>query len=95
MIGFVIGGQLLKVDTNFIIDTESTSSSLQVGAWWPGFLITCIGGLLCGILMFCFPDSLKNEEEGDQEKTSLSVRELSEHVLRKVYFTTSSFLLLF
>ena len=84
ILGFVIGGQLLKVDTNFIIDTDSTSSSLRVGAWWPGFLITCIGGFLCGVFMFCFPGSLKNKEEGDQEKTSLSVRELSEHILRKV-----------
>ena len=71
--GFVLGGQLLNFHTDFIDDSRITSaSSLWVGAWWPGFLVTSIGSLLCATSLFFFPTSLKqnSEEEKDQNQNS-------------------------
>ena len=87
----VIGGQLLKIHTSFSFNIDITlSSSLWVGAWWPGFLITCFGGGLCGGLMFYFPQRLKSIQAATNELQSggnskSSVKELWCQLRRQVF----------
>ena len=58
-IGFVLGSQLLHFHTNFLTDSGITSAStLWVGAWWPGFLISSTMAVICSLCIGCFPKSI-------------------------------------
>ena len=61
-IGYVVGGQLLSLHTDLVADSGlSPASSLWVGAWWPGFLITFTASLLCGSFILCYPSSINRK----------------------------------
>ena len=82
--GFVLGGQLLNFHTDLINDSDITSaSSLWVGAWWPGFLVTSIGSLFCASCLFSFPRSLKQNSEVEKDvqpdQSSLDSEEILKH----------------
>jgi len=62
-IGYVLGGQLLSIHTDLLDDSGLTpESSLWVGAWWPGFLITFSLSLVCGFIIFCYPRSINRKK---------------------------------
>ena len=66
--GFVLGGQLLNFHTDFISNVGiSSSSSLWVGAWWPGFIITAIGSIFCALCLYGFPKTLKDTKTDEVE----------------------------
>ena len=71
----------LKSD-NSLHDSLDSTSSIWVGAWWPGFLITCGGGFLCGLVMFCFPRTLQERDE-NEETTSADSGFINE-IIRKI-----------
>lgn len=82
--GFVIGGQLLNVFTDSIPGLHITpASSLWVGAWWPGFLITGVMAVACAIPLGCFPSNLNkdnvNNNTSEKEETSI-VSELPKYL---------------
>jgi len=61
-VGYVLGGQLLSLHTDLVDDSGLTpSSSLWVGAWWPGFLITFILSIICSFCIFCYPSSINRK----------------------------------
>jgi len=69
--GFVIGGQLLNVFTDSIPGLHITpASSLWVGAWWPGFLITGAMAVACAIPLGCFPSNLNKENVNNNANTT-------------------------
>ena len=87
-IGFVLGGQLLSFHTDFVADSGLTSSSsLWVGAWWPGFLLTFTWALVCGLCLLCYPRSINRRRNtcavtaADKEKSESAVRGLSTEFL--------------
>ena len=39
------------------------ASSLWVGAWWPGFLLTFAASILCALVLQCFPASINRKRD--------------------------------
>ena len=74
-VGYVMGGQLLSIHTDLITDSSlTTSSSLWVGAWWPGFLVTFTAALLTSFFVLCYPSSInrkKNTCQKQKQKTNV------------------------
>ena len=71
---FIIGGKLLSFHTDFLTDSGLTPGSpLWVGAWWPGFLITFLGSLACGLIILCYPRNISKYQSntGDDSSDSL------------------------
>lgn len=61
-VGYVLGGQLLSIHTDLVYHSGLTpASSLWVGAWWPGFLITFILSIICSFCIFCYPSSINRK----------------------------------
>jgi len=70
-IGFVLGGSLLSLHTDLSSSSSITpSSSLWVGAWWPGFLLTFLLSIICALTLQCFPASINRKRD-----TSLASKE--------------------
>jgi len=72
-LGYVVGGQLLSVHTDLTDSSGLTPHSSQwVGAWWPGFLVSCVMAIICSSILFFFPESLveKDAEELSPTKSS-------------------------
>jgi len=62
-IGYILGGLLLSIHTDFLNDSGLTpESSLWVGAWWPGFLLTFVLSIICSFCIFCYPDSINRKK---------------------------------
>lgn len=61
-LGYLLGGQLLKIYTDIDIDPNelglTPSSSVWVGAWWIGFLFSAALGILVAIPICSFPKVL-------------------------------------
>ncbi|CAL1299379.1 unnamed protein product [Larinioides sclopetarius] len=61
-VGYVIGGQFLKLYVDVGVDASelglTSSSSVWVGAWWIGFIFTAILGALVAIPLTAFPKTL-------------------------------------
>merc|ERR1719167_180540 len=76
-IGYVWGGQLLSIHTDLLEDSGLTpESSLWVGAWWPGFLITFSLSVVCGFIIFCYPRSINRKKmKSNSEKTESGLAE--------------------
>jgi len=63
-IGFVMGGSLLSLHTDLVSSPGLTpASSLWVGAWWPGFLLTFIASILSALVLQCFPASINRKRD--------------------------------
>ena len=89
--GFVLGSQMLNLHTEIIQESIMTpSSSLWVGAWWPGFLITSIGSLLCSSYLFSFPISLNPVEEAESK-----IEPDKDGVLKELYSLLTNFAYMF
>ena len=72
-LGYMLGGQLLTLHTDFIKEAEP-SHSLWVGAWWPGFLVTFVGAVTVGFIILCYPPAIKRNRNtaatSDQTESS-------------------------
>jgi len=72
-IGFILAGQLLSIHTDMVVESNLTpESSLWVGAWWPGFLITFVLSLLCGLCIFCYPQHLNPKKKTTTKSEALT-----------------------
>ncbi|XP_051157758.1 solute carrier organic anion transporter family member 4A1 isoform X2 [Leptopilina boulardi] len=74
-LGYVIGGELLKLYTDFLIVDVSTIgltpySNVWVGAWWIGFLACAIVCFVIAIPLLAFPAVLPGSEELSKDKIS-------------------------
>ena len=69
-VGYVLGGQLLTIHTDFLQEMVP-NHSLWVGAWWPGFLVTFLGSFVIGLVMICYPSSI-NRKRNTSIKTEQS-----------------------
>lgn len=73
--GYVVGGELLKLYTDFIIVDPSTigltpDSNVWVGAWWIGFLAAAVICFVIAIPLLAFPPALPGSEELAKERVS-------------------------
>ncbi|XP_061388194.1 solute carrier organic anion transporter family member 4A1 [Musca vetustissima] len=74
-VGYVLGGQLLLIYTDFLqIDVSELSltsaSKVWIGAWWIGFVFAAIACFILAIPIFGYPTSLPGSEKLQQEKIS-------------------------
>uniref|UniRef100_A0A1A9ZVS2 Solute carrier organic anion transporter family member n=1 Tax=Glossina pallidipes TaxID=7398 RepID=A0A1A9ZVS2_GLOPL len=73
--GYVVGGQLLLVYTDFLyIDSSelglTSDSKVWIGAWWVGFLIAALLCFLLAISISGYPKVLPGAEKFQQQKNS-------------------------
>ncbi|XP_033209479.1 solute carrier organic anion transporter family member 4A1 isoform X2 [Belonocnema kinseyi] len=73
--GYVIGGELLKIYTDFpTVDPASIGitphSNVWIGAWWIGFLGSAVVCFIIAIPLLAFPAILPGSEELAKEKVS-------------------------
>ncbi|XP_023328222.1 solute carrier organic anion transporter family member 4A1 isoform X2 [Eurytemora carolleeae] len=74
-LGYVVGGFLLNLHTDLISDSGLTpESSLWVGAWWPGFLVSFILAFICSSLLFCYPPSVSVKGNGPKKSNDVLSR---------------------
>ncbi|XP_064456233.1 solute carrier organic anion transporter family member 4A1-like isoform X3 [Ornithodoros turicata] len=83
-LGFIIGGLTLKCYVDILTDYKAlgitSSSGSWVGAWWLGFLVSAVLGLVLGFIMVMFPKHLPGHDELslEQEKNVIeSIHTLS------------------
>ncbi|XP_046412309.1 solute carrier organic anion transporter family member 4A1 isoform X1 [Neodiprion virginianus] len=74
-LGYVIGGELLQIYTDFlVVDPASVGmtpdSNVWIGAWWIGFLAAGLISLVIAIPLLAFPPSLPGSEELAKERVS-------------------------
>ncbi|XP_030557239.1 solute carrier organic anion transporter family member 4A1 isoform X1 [Drosophila novamexicana] len=74
-VGYVLGGQLLLIYTDFVAvdaaDLSLTSDSkVWIGAWWIGFVFAALVCLLIAIPIFGYPKSLPGAEQLQLAKVS-------------------------
>ncbi|XP_008554726.1 solute carrier organic anion transporter family member 4A1 isoform X1 [Microplitis demolitor] len=74
-LGYVIGGELLKLYTDFLTTDPGTigmtpDSNVWIGAWWIGFVAATIVCIIVAIPIIAFPASLPGAEELAKEKVS-------------------------
>lgn len=74
-VGYVVGGQLLLIYTDFMTVDSNTlgltsQSKVWIGAWWIGFVFAAIACIVLAIPMFGYPESLPGSEEIQQERVS-------------------------
>ncbi|XP_044583037.1 solute carrier organic anion transporter family member 4A1 isoform X1 [Cotesia glomerata] len=73
--GYVIGGELLKLYTDFLTTDSKTigmtpDSNVWIGAWWIGFVAATVVCIVVAIPIIAFPPSLPGSEELAKEKVS-------------------------
>ncbi|XP_054719355.1 LOW QUALITY PROTEIN: solute carrier organic anion transporter family member 4A1-like [Uloborus diversus] len=92
-LGYLMGGQLLKLYVDYGVDANelglSPSSTVWVGAWWIGFVFAAILGLLIAIPMLAFPKTLPCTEKVKAGKVSEMHQKLGESKAAKVDFGSS------
>ncbi|XP_061708271.1 solute carrier organic anion transporter family member 4A1 [Cydia pomonella] len=74
-LGYVVGGQMLKIYTDFVtVDSEALGitpvSSVWIGAWWVGFLLSALLCLIVAVPLLAFPYELPGAEEIRNSKVS-------------------------
>ncbi|XP_049876668.1 solute carrier organic anion transporter family member 4A1 [Pectinophora gossypiella] len=74
-LGFVLGGQMLNIYTDFVtVDAETVGitpvSSVWIGAWWVGFIFSAVLCLVVAIPILAFPHELPGAEEIRASKIS-------------------------
>ncbi|CAD6997102.1 unnamed protein product [Ceratitis capitata] len=74
-VGYVLGGQLLLIYTEFMtVDASelgfTSSSKVWIGAWWIGFVFAAVACILLSIPIFGYPPSLPGAEQLQQQKVS-------------------------
>lgn len=73
--GYVIGGQMLTIYTDFLtVDSDALGvtpvSSVWIGAWWIGFILSAILCLIVAIPLMAFPHELPGAAEIRASKVS-------------------------
>ncbi|KAM3960858.1 LOW QUALITY PROTEIN: solute carrier organic anion transporter family member 4A1 [Aphomia sociella] len=73
--GYVLGGQMLNIYTDFLtVDSETMGitplSSVWIGAWWIGFIFSAVLCLIVAIPLLAFPHELPGAEEIRASKVS-------------------------
>ncbi|XP_048265736.1 solute carrier organic anion transporter family member 4A1 isoform X1 [Bombus affinis] len=74
-LGYVVGGELLKLYTDFITVDPSEigltpNSNVWVGAWWIGFLAAAVICFVIAIPILAFPAALPGSEKLAKERVS-------------------------
>ncbi|XP_011349076.1 solute carrier organic anion transporter family member 4A1 isoform X1 [Ooceraea biroi] len=74
-LGYVIGGELLKIYTDFLTIDSSTiglipDSNVWIGAWWIGFLAAAVICFVIAIPVLAFPAALPGSEELAKDRVS-------------------------
>ncbi|XP_048489286.1 solute carrier organic anion transporter family member 4A1 isoform X1 [Plutella xylostella] len=74
-LGYVVGGQMLNIYTDFITVDSSTVgitplSSVWVGAWWVGFILSALLCLVVAVPLLAFPHELPGAAEIRSSKVS-------------------------
>ncbi|XP_038207850.1 solute carrier organic anion transporter family member 4A1 isoform X1 [Zerene cesonia] len=74
-LGYVVGGQLLYIYTDFATVSSETlgitpSSSVWIGAWWIGFILSAIICLFVALPLLAFPHELPGAAEIRAAKVS-------------------------
>ncbi|XP_066601024.1 solute carrier organic anion transporter family member 4A1 [Prorops nasuta] len=74
-LGYVVGGELLKLYTDFLLVDPSTigltpDSNVWIGAWWIGFLAAAVICFIIAIPILAFPHALPGWEDLAKEKVS-------------------------
>ncbi|XP_034951398.1 solute carrier organic anion transporter family member 4A1 isoform X2 [Chelonus insularis] len=74
-LGYVVGGELLKLYTDFLtVDAGSIGmtpdSNVWIGAWWIGFVGAAVICFVVAIPLLAFPAALPGSEELAKEKVS-------------------------
>ncbi|XP_013188543.2 solute carrier organic anion transporter family member 4A1 [Amyelois transitella] len=74
-LGYVLGGQMLKIYTDFAtVDSETIGitplSSVWIGAWWVGFILSAVLCLIVAVPLLAFPYELPGADEIRASKVS-------------------------
>lgn len=74
-LGYVIGGELLKIYTDFLVVDSTTigltpDNNVWIGAWWIGFLAAAVICFVIAIPVLAFPAALPGSEELAKDKIS-------------------------
>ncbi|XP_025992017.1 solute carrier organic anion transporter family member 4A1 isoform X2 [Solenopsis invicta] len=74
-LGYVVGGELLKIYTDFLTVDSSTigltsDSNVWIGAWWIGFLAAAVICFVIAIPVLAFPAVLPGSEELAKDRVS-------------------------
>ncbi|CAH2989596.1 unnamed protein product [Chilo suppressalis] len=74
-LGYVLGGQMLKIYTDFVtVDSNALGitpeSSVWIGAWWVGFILSALLCLIVAVPLLAFPYELPGAEEIRATKVS-------------------------
>ncbi|EFN65401.1 Solute carrier organic anion transporter family member 4A1 [Camponotus floridanus] len=74
-LGYVIGGELLKIYTDFLtVDSTiiglTPDNNVWIGAWWIGFLVAAVICFIIAIPVLAFPAALPGSEELAKDKIS-------------------------
>ncbi|GIY60220.1 solute carrier organic anion transporter family member 4A1 [Caerostris extrusa] len=92
-LGYLLGGQLLKIYVDYGIDAKelglSPSSTVWVGAWWVGFVFSAVIGFLVAIPMLAFPKTLPSTAKVKAGKVSEMHQKLEESEATRVSFGSS------
>ncbi|XP_042902250.1 solute carrier organic anion transporter family member 4A1 [Parasteatoda tepidariorum] len=92
-LGYLLGGQMLRLYVDFGIDANelglSPSSTVWVGAWWIGFVFAAVLGLLIAIPVLAFPKTLPSTDKVKAGKISEMHQKLQESDAARVDFGSS------
>ncbi|CAL1676917.1 unnamed protein product [Lasius platythorax] len=74
-LGYVIGGELLKIYTDFLTVDSTTigltpDSNVWIGAWWIGFLAAAVICFIIAVPVLAFPAALPGSEELAKDRVS-------------------------
>ncbi|XP_070159925.1 solute carrier organic anion transporter family member 4A1 isoform X3 [Polyergus mexicanus] len=74
-LGYVIGGELLKIYTDFLTVDSTTigltpDSNVWIGAWWIGFLAAAIICFIIAVPVLAFPAALPGSEDLAKDRVS-------------------------
>lgn len=73
-LGYILGGQFLKIYTDFSVDASALgltpSSGVWVGAWWIGFVVSSVTAVLAAIPISAFPKTLPGSVKLQMQKKS-------------------------
>ncbi|XP_061385578.1 solute carrier organic anion transporter family member 4A1 isoform X1 [Danaus plexippus] len=87
-LGYVVGGQMLQLYTDFLtVDSETLGitpvSSVWIGAWWVGFILSAVLCLVVAVPLLAFPYELPGADEIKASKVS----EAHENATKSAAFT--------
>lgn len=73
-LGYILGGQFLKIYTDLSVDASALgltpSSGVWVGAWWIGFVVSSVTAILAAIPISAFPKVLPGSLKLQAQKKS-------------------------